>query len=116
MANVSRWLCLALTLAGCNATPGRQQMVSDGMAADLSASDDTCAGPADCMPGQACDGATHKCSDHCAATEPCNGGCCLNGVCSAGQITTACGVSGAACVDCSASSPGLLRSSSRCGS
>jgi hypothetical protein len=115
MVNVSRWLFLALTLSSCTAAPGRPQDRHDMALPDLSASDDNCAGPADCPANQACDGTSHKCSSACTDSEPCNGGCCHSGTCASGQLTAACGSAGAACVDCSASSLGGVCTAGGCG-
>jgi hypothetical protein len=66
-----------------------------------------CMVASDCLPGYACNIRTHVCSQSCgsAVYTACNGGCCppptfAPSMCATGTADTACGLTGAACVDC----------------
>ena len=82
-----------------------------------------CGTSADCPAGQACDPGSHSCGNTCVSggqTLTCNGGCCDatgTGQCVAGTVGgQLCGLSGAACTDCSHSTQGhVCQSGGTCG-
>jgi hypothetical protein len=76
-----------------------------------------CRDSTDCPANQACQ-PDHLCANLCGSNVTCNGGCCADtDLCVKGDASSACGVSGGACLDCTQSSAGsVCQTNGSCGS